>query len=138
MGQDLHDDISSLLASNLHLIQMAQGKSNIEDINKLLHDIETRTHDIYHSVRNKSHSMHQFGNNTDDDLFETSIHTIVNTALPDSDYKKEIDIDASASFELNFTARIEVLRILQEAMANIVKHAKKANEAFVFLSQITH
>lgn len=54
-------------------------------------------------------------------------------ALPARKFKKEIDIETTAVATLSLSHQIEILRIVQECIANIVKHGKNADEVFLFI-----
>ena len=58
---------------------------------------------------------------------------MINTALLHYGYKTEIDVDKVLTTKLDTPQRIELLRIIQESVTNILKHAKKATEAFIFM-----
>lgn len=134
LGQDLHDDLSGTLASLISQIDYA--KTEFKENNKVyekLDDFHSITKTVYNTVRSKSHSIYDLVEDDQQDFFDESIKKIVATALSDKHYQKEIDIEKDASIVLGVNTRIEILRIIQEAMANIVKHAKKATEVYVFL-----
>ncbi|MDA3613318.1 sensor histidine kinase [Polluticaenibacter yanchengensis] len=131
IGQNLHDDLSSTLAGNLYLIERLKKK--VPGIENELDTIYKQTHLVYSNIRNQSHQLFNSGTSINDDSLDENVKNIIDAALPGSTIKKEIEIDKEASSMLNLNARIEILKIIQEAMTNIVKHAPKANEAFVFL-----
>jgi signal transduction histidine kinase len=134
LGQDLHDDLSSTLASLIRQIDYVKHElDNNENISEKLGDVHTIAKNVYNTVRNKSHSIHDVMDDEQKDHFDESIKKIVDSALSSKHYQKEIDIEKNASILLGVNTRIEILRIVQEAMANIVKHAKKATEVYVFL-----
>jgi len=133
LGQDLHDDLSSSLAGSLHHLQRLVLQTTEQEVKDGLELIHHRTSSIYESVRNKSHTLFSRAADTHQDHFDESIRKIVDSALPDKDFRKEIDIDKSTAMHLNLGQRIEILRIIQEAVTNIIQHARRANEVFVFL-----
>lgn len=132
MGQDLHDDLSSSLATLMFNIEHARLNQENKAKTSVLNTTYDELQAIYSVVRAKSHHNFYAVEDTDEDHLDESVRKIVNTALNDS-IKREIDIDKNASILLNTATRIEFLRIIQEAMANIVKHAKKVTEVFIYL-----
>ena len=62
-----------------------------------------------------------------------SIKKVINTAILHYGYKTEIEVDKALTTKLDTPQRIELLRIIQESVTNILKHAKKATEAFIFM-----
>lgn len=133
LGQDLHDDMSGSLASLLNIIHTLETNENNAQTKEKLTLVHDRTEQIYKSVRNKSHIVYKLSTDPNSDNLEESVAKIVSAALPSGKYTKEIEIDKSASALLSVNVRIEILRIVQEAMNNVIKHAKSANEVFIFL-----
>lgn len=128
LGQNLHDDMSGTLAGMLRLIETIEDNTKEKNTAKNLGLLYVQTENIYSSVRTKSHQMYN-----ETDYFEESVKKIVNTALHHYGYKTEVEIDNSLALTLSTSLRIELLRIIQESVTNILKHAKKATEAFVFM-----
>lgn len=133
LGQDLHDDLSGSLASLLHVIKGAESETKEPGSVEKFEHIFERTNQIYERIRTKSHVMYDLSESSANDSLGKNIKKIVDTALPDKDFSKEIEIDPSVASLLPSSTRIEVLRIVQEAINNILKHAKKASNVFVFL-----
>lgn len=130
LGQNLHDDIVGTLASVLHLIKITGTKTSEEPVSENLDQIYFHIRNVYESVRRKSHTIFQQG---EQDHFDKSVRKIVDTALPETTLLKEIDVDPDTTELLTTETRVEILRIIQEALANILKHARSATEVFVFL-----
>jgi signal transduction histidine kinase len=128
LGQNLHDDISGTLAGMLRLIESTEDKTHEKIVADNLGLLYIQTKAVHDSVRNKSHQMFN-----ESDHFEESVKKIVNAALLNYDFKTDIEIDQSLSAQLNTPLKIELLRIIQESVTNILKHAKKATEAYVFM-----
>lgn len=130
LGQNLHDDMSGTLAGMLRLIEATEDNTKEKKTADNLGLLYLQTKNIYSSVRTKSHQMY---NDTENDYFEDSVKKIVNTALLHYGYKTEIEVDRVLAAQLSTTLRIELLRIIQESVTNILKHAKRATEAYVFM-----
>ncbi len=133
LGQDLHDDMSGSLATLMHLLQHATSKTNEKETSESLEEISLHAGAIYKAVRNKSHFIYEFSENAENDHLNDNIKKIVDTAFPGETIAKEIEIDKSSSVQLDTQARFELLRIVQESMNNIIKHAKNVTEVYVFL-----
>jgi signal transduction histidine kinase len=135
IGQNLHDDLSGTIASLIKQIDYSRQEFRDDKFLKDLNTFHAISTSLYEAVRNKSHAFHNQLENSDEDFLDESIQKIVDFALCDSHFKKEIDIDRDASVLLGVSMRVEILRIVQEAVTNIVKHAKNATEMYVFLSR---
>jgi len=132
LGQDLHDDFSGSLLSLINQLEIIKQKESNPDLIQNLGDVEAQASVIYNSVRNKSHAIYNKADNPENDHFDDSLIRIINSAMPDSVYKKDIEISKDAISLLSMNQRIQILRIVQEAISNIIKYSK-ATEATVFL-----
>lgn len=113
-----------------HQIGLVESQTENSDVKQRLADVNDNARRIYETVRSKSHYLYQ--SSGESLYFESQIKKVADSALSDTAYRKEIDVDNIAASGLNAAQRIELLRILQEAMSNIVKHAKKVTEVFIF------
>ncbi len=130
VGQDLHDDLSASLAGIVHQLELLSAQTEDTSIKSHIGSLSLQTGDVYRSVRNKSHFLYS---DAAENTLEQSIRRITDFVLPDKLYRKEIDIDQETDERLNTNQRMEILKILQEAAVNILKHARQATEVFVFL-----
>lgn len=130
IGRDLHDELSAMLAGVVHQVELLSGITNGLSIKQDIDSLRDLTNEVYRSVRDKSHLLY-FG--TSDTGLDQGIKRMAGFFLPDSLYRKEIEIDPNAAAALNEDQKPEILRIVQEAVVNIRKHAKEATEVFVFL-----
>jgi signal transduction histidine kinase len=131
IGQDLHDEFSSSLAGIVHQLALLSRDPYTDDIPERLREIHEKAGEIYSSVRNRSHSL--FSESDSANYFEENVYRIIDLLFPRGAYHFEVDMDQELINKLNLVQRIEVLRILQEAAANTLKHAKGATEVFIFL-----
>lgn len=131
IGQDLHDEFSSSLAGIVHQLDLLSRDPYKDDIPERLREIHEKAGEIYSSVRNRSHSL--FHESDSANYFEENVYRIIDLIFPRGAYHFEVDMDQDLISKLNLGQRIEVLRILQEAAANTLKHAKGATEVFIFL-----
>lgn len=132
MAQELHDDFSGRVAGAKHHIERLLQCPDSKDAQTTLLTIQDQLQDLYNASRDKSHQWFYDTRLQQQVSFRDSVAFIVDSALPDSGYAKNIQLDADVVFVLSFTQRIHILRILQEGMVNIMKHSN-ANEVNVFL-----
>lgn len=131
IGQNLHDEFSSSLAGIVHQLELLSRDPYREDFPERLREIHDKAGEIYSSVRNRSHIL--FSGVDSASYFEENVYRIIDLLFPRGAFRFEVDLEQDLINKLNLIQRIEVLRILQEAAANTLKHAKGATEVFVFL-----
>lgn len=126
LGMELHDNLSANLAHISHLVE--KEILNTPDPQKRipLNKIGDLCRAAYQTARLKSHEWYRHGLAEEHASFSSNIHKIVNHALPEDLYQKEIEIDDNLLQKVPFQVRIELLRIIQEAIINIMKHSKAA------------
>lgn len=124
LGRDLHDNLASLLAGIKNKIEYLnldiedyKLKSNLENIN-------LKIEEAYLKVRNKSHDLYQEGFQSSEQNFEKRIKQLIDFSLPDNQFEKNVLIDDGAINLLNTDGKIELLKIIQEIITNVIKHAK--------------
>jgi signal transduction histidine kinase len=93
--------------------------------------------ETYASARLTSHEWYTHGTKEEFDAFVHSITKIVDQALPSDKYQKHVEIDDLSIENISPSKRIHLLRIIQEAMTNIIKHAK-ASKIKLFIFQEDH
>ena len=124
LGQDLHDGLSSSMASIRHQLEMLSMDIHDTSIKHKLGQLQTTVATVYETARNKSHEWFIGANGQDEQSFEQRIKLLTDSALPDSRYQKHIRIDDRSLLRVNADTRIAMLRIIQEAITNIIKHAR--------------
>ncbi|WP_236978979.1 sensor histidine kinase [Membranihabitans maritimus] len=134
LGQELHDGLTATVAGIIQRIELSLHKTKEIDLKQELTEIQYLTGEVYHSIRSKSHSWVNNAHNTYIRSFSERIQKVIDNALPESKYVKEVEIDSEAIASIDFNARMEMIRIIQEALTNIIKHAK-ADVVNIFLYQ---
>lgn len=124
LGQDLHDGLSSSIASIKHQLEILAIDTEDSFLKKKLAVLVSDLTNAYEVARNKSHEWFYTDEDQQDQTFEQRIRLLTDAALPDSHYNKVIHIDEHALKHANMDTRIALLRIVQEAITNILKHAK--------------
>ncbi len=132
LAQELHDDFSSMIASAKHQTDALLLEKDPQLFSTHLETLQKQIHSIYDASRTKSHSWFYDLRTQQQQSFARSVVFLTNSALPDLSYKKIIEVEEEAIFSLSANDRINILRILQEALTNIIKHSK-AKEVSIFL-----
>lgn len=127
LGQDLHDGLSSSIAAVRHQLEVLSIDTNDIGLKNKLSMLLHETENAYKAARNKSHEWFSSGEEQQEASFEKQIKQLTDSSLPESRYNKTIHIDNSALIGVDMDTRIALLRIIQEAITNIIKHAKAKN-----------
>ncbi|HTN17415.1 MAG TPA: ATP-binding protein [Chitinophagaceae bacterium] len=132
ISRELHDEWSPGLASALHQVGFIAQDTTDERIKPTLDHLKEQLSYTYNSLRNFSHRLYHVQDGVADHLFENRIRDIINQAFPSSHFAKNVLIADGTMMYINLDARIEVLRIIQESVINIIRHAA-AKEVTVLL-----
>lgn len=135
IAQELHDNFSASLAGASHFLDSLIEENRNENTGIKLKDLKNQIHQLYLSSRNKSHKLFYESRLNLKDTFSASIISLIDTIFHNK-YKKNVDIDADGLQSFSYDDKINVLRIIQEASINIIKHSK-ANEISIFLFKNT-
>lgn len=127
LGQDLHDGLSSSIAAIRYQLETLMMDTKDIDLKRKLDLLHKETESAYKAARNKSHEWFSAADEQQEQSFEKQIILLTDNSLPDSRYNKNIHIDNSALSGVEMDTRIALLRIIQEAITNIIKHAKAKN-----------
>ncbi len=123
-GMELHDDVAGKLVHLVNYVELQAAEENDSRVRDQLAGIAEIARDAYASTRTKSHEWYLRGSDSDKILFSERVRQIVGLALPGSRYEKQIEIDDQSLEKIDFQTRIELLRIIQEAVTNTLKHAR--------------
>lgn len=127
LGQDLHDGLSSSIAAIKYQLETLIMDTSDIDLKKKLDLLHKEMGNAYKAARTKSHEWFSAADEEQEHSFEKQIILLTDSSLPNSRYNKNIHIDNSALSGVGMDVRIALLRIIQEAITNIIKHAKAKN-----------
>ncbi|WP_257658854.1 sensor histidine kinase [Parapedobacter lycopersici] len=126
LGQDLHDGLSSSIAAIRNQLELLSMDTEDIVLRSKLGRLQSETANVYEVARRKSH---KWFNEADEQevSFEKQIRLLTDNALPDNRYNKTIHIDDNSLANVNTDTKIALFRIIQEAITNIIKHARAKN-----------
>ncbi|WP_169305669.1 sensor histidine kinase [Sphingobacterium alkalisoli] len=136
LGQDLHDGLSSSIASIKHQLEILSMDTDDTHLKAKLGMLQAEITKAYTAARAKSHEWFNTADGEQEHTFEQRIKFLTDTALPGSRYKKDIHIDDDALHHVSMDTRIALLRIIQEAITNIIKHAKAKKVDILIYAEI--
>lgn len=126
IAQELHDGIMSKLTSTRLNLFILGKKNDEETIKKCLNYI-SQIQDIEKEIRSISHDLAQ-ENVLGADSFTSIVDSLVESQRQFSGVNYVIEIDSAIEWNnVESTLKINLYRILQEALQNIYKHAKAQN-----------
>jgi signal transduction histidine kinase len=134
LGMELHDDLAGSVAFVKTKIESEILNSADETLKTRLTALSKNVSELYEKTRSKSHSWYNQSNKETDLSFKIRVQTIFDNGLQGDRYKKEIAIDENALTAVPLKTKIELLYIIQEAITNILKHAK-ANSVSILIYQ---
>ncbi|WP_158622522.1 sensor histidine kinase [Pedobacter sp. KBW06] len=133
LGQDLHDGLSSSIAAIKYQLEVLWMDTNDIALKNKLNTLRMETESAYKAARNKSHEWFSTADEQQELSFEKQIKLLTDSSLPDNRYNKTIHIDNSSLIGVGMDIRIALLRIIQEAITNIIKHARaKSVEILIY------
>ncbi len=123
LARDLHDGLSATLAGTklrLELLIRECEAGVAKEFTEIHHQIE-RAYDI---SRGKSHQWYDDATGSDEINFKNRVQYLLDSALGDNLYRKTINVDDDTLSLVPLDIRVELLRIIQEAITNTIKHTK--------------
>ena len=138
LGQDLHDGLSASIAAVKHQLEAISMDIDDDALKDRLAFLQSEVTKAYETARNKSHEWFNATGEQEEQSFEERIKLLTENALPDSRYQKEILIDNHSLAHINADTRISLLRIIQEAMTNIIKHARAKHVRILIYEEVDH
>lgn len=135
LGQDLHDGLSSSIAAIRHQLEVLLMDISDSSLKSKLVSLQAETENAYKAARNKSHEWFSAADKQQEQSFENQIKLLTDGSLPDNRYNKTIHIDDNSLINIGMDTRIALLRIIQEAITNIIKHAKAKNVSILIYEE---
>lgn len=138
LGQDLHDGLSSSIAAIRHQLEVLSMDTPDTVLKGKLGKLQSETANAYEVARRKSHEWFSTADEQQELSFEKQIRLLTDSALPDNRYRKTIHIDDDSLLNIGTDVRIALLRIIQEAITNIIKHARAKNVNILIYKEDDH
>src|SRR5690606_17387486 len=124
LAQELHDNLAGTLVSIKYQMESLSSSTEAEPVQTRINLLRDAIDSAYNTTRRKSHELYFIEGHDNEDTFEKQITRLLDVALPDNKYTKNIYIDDLVLPRLSTNVRITFLRIIQEGLTNIIKHAK--------------
>lgn len=124
ISQNLHDDLAGILAAVKNNVDLQVEETNEIEKKQKLVQLSEMIQMAFHKVRNKSHDLFDKAQLPGEEMFCQYITHLAQIAFPDKYYQLNIQIDDYSLTHTSVGFRSELIRVIQEAFTNIVKHAK--------------
>ena len=125
IGTELHDNICQILASSQLLLDFAKRSGSLES-NKLIDRSKKNIALALNEIRNLSHRMAPIF--LEISSFEGAINDLLLNMNPDDRYEIQFEFDQKITSELvSSDIQLNLYRILQEQLKNIVKYANASS-----------
>ncbi|SFS80541.1 sensor histidine kinase [Sphingobacterium wenxiniae] len=124
LAQDLHDNLAATLAATVHHLAYIDEQPLLPPHRESLQLTRTLLDKAYQQTRGKSHLLYEEGVSQQEDRYIEHLYKLINTALPSSRYTSQIAIDKGTLVGTSIDLRINILRMTQEILTNIIKHAQ--------------
>jgi len=124
LGEDLHNSTGSSLSAIKYQIETLLMDSNSTDSKSQLTKILEHITDVYNNTRNKSHEWYSLSENKAEILFYQQVYTNLELFFPSNRFNKKVEIDQNVLEDISSVQKIELLKVIQEALSNIIKHTK--------------
>jgi signal transduction histidine kinase len=126
ISRDLHDSIGAYANAVLYSTELLEKQEGVKRKDELMNDLKFASKDIITSLRATIWALKK-DNYTEEDC----LMRIRNFIQPFSRYYPHIHFkiegEASAQKKLHYTKALNVVRIIQEAVTNAIKHAGAEN-----------
>ncbi len=137
LGMELHDGLSGMLASIKLQLETEHAKTENYEQKKRIAAITGLVDSASQHTRCKSHEWFKAGKDAIEQSFSDRISCLVDKALPEEYYAKNVVIDDDALQNITSHTKTELLRIIQEAVTNVVKHANARNINILLYEEAT-
>ncbi len=124
MSMELHDGLAGMLVGISQQLDLEVMSELDEARSERLKKIADLAKEVYREARLKSHDWHRQGVLEEFRSFSQSVNRIIGQALSKEQYDIQIEIDNFCLENTTLDIRVHLLRIIQEAVTNVMKHAK--------------
>jgi len=124
LGEDLHNSTASSLSAIKYQIESLLMENDSIDYKPQLTTILKYVTDVYKHTRSKSHEWYSLSENKAEVLFYQQVYTNLEMFFPSNHYNKKVEIDQNVLEDISSAQKIELLKVIQEALSNIIKHSK--------------
>lgn len=123
IAQDLHDDLAGLLAAIKNNIEIQILETENHQTKEKLLQFSNMVKIAFKNVRSKSHELFEKSQLPSEEMFCQYIKHLAQIAFPESYYQVNIEVDDYSLVNTSIEFRSELIKVIQEAFTNIVKHA---------------
>lgn len=123
IAQDLHDDLAGILAAIKNNIEIQILETEDHQTKEKLLQFSNMVKIAFINVRSKSHELFEKSQLPSEEMFCQYINHLAQIAFPESYYKVNIEVDDYSMVNTSIEFRSELIKVIQEAFTNIVKHA---------------
>jgi len=133
ISEELHDGVLGKLFGtrmNLGFLELKGNKNILEQHQEYLNELQT----IEKEIRNVSHKLND---NTDSTQvnFSNIIKEVLESKSKLGNFEYSLEIDESINwFQINEVCKINLFRIVQEALHNVLKHAFAKKVTLIFMT----
>ncbi len=124
LSQNLHDDLAGTLAAVKYNIDLQILDTQENEKKEKLIQLSDMMHLAFSKVRNKSHDLFEAAQLPNEEMFCQYIMHLAHIAFPEKYYELNLQIDDYSLINTSIEFRSELIRVIQEAFTNIIKHAK--------------
>lgn len=124
LSQNLHDDLAGTLAAVKYNIDLQILDIQENEKKEKLIQLSDMMHLAFSKVRNKSHDLFEAAQLPNEEMFYQYIMHLAHIAFPEKYYELNLQIDDYSLINTSIEFRSELIRVIQEAFTNIIKHAK--------------
>jgi two-component system sensor histidine kinase UhpB len=136
IASDLHDSTCQhLIAASLNVMRLRRAISNNGSADKLIDDIDESIDQAQREIRSFSYLLHP--QNLLTDGLKNTIEQFVNGFSARTSLKTSIEI-ASEVDQLSYERQHAVLRVVQEALMNVFRHAQATQVKVAMETRDTH
>lgn len=136
LGMELHDDLAGHVAFLRTKVESEILLAIDPESKKRLNEISLQIAELYNKTRTKSHTWYNNAVTESEQSFKKRVQSLMDNGLPDKNFEKEIIVEENAMKNISTRTKIEILYVIQEAITNILKHAKATKVSILIYRDI--